>query len=110
MVDSLVLLLAGAVISSLSTMVGIMIGRRRTKMEHPATCPCTHVISVHAEDGHCQEQVKRRYYGKNGHGGPDHFQWVPCPCRQYMGPELITDMHYPGLAIVKDQDKRAKPL
>lgn len=75
--------------------VGYFIRRPRATSSRPpkAVCPCGHVISVHADlTGACQDETERTRWNKFGdHTG---YEYVPCACLRYVGPELISTFTY----------------
>jgi hypothetical protein len=62
-------------------------------------CPCGHVISTHegpASNGPCREQVRRQHY--DSLGDRNGWEWVPCACLRYCGPELLSAYQVRGIA------------
>jgi len=82
--------------------VGHLTGRfRRRPVEPPPppTCSCGGVLSLHdPETGVCHHQVQRPKKW-NSAGKPTSFEFVPCGCRQYDGPERLPSFYVPPVAL-----------
>jgi hypothetical protein len=50
----------------------------------PAVCSCVHGYGIHEDGKACGGQIQRTRSG-NLPG----FEWVPCPCKVYDGPEPL---------------------
>jgi hypothetical protein len=87
MVDLVPFITAGA-----GLLAGLAIRRRRpTAPNTPAPiCPCGGAVSFHeGGTGRCHHQIKRARMW-NGAGSAIAYEWVPCGCQHYAGPELIS--------------------
>lgn len=93
-------LVAGAGVAALAYQSGVTIGfgrgrsKEREKSAKPPKllCTCEHGLGTHDDCGPCHGQVKRpNKWGKmTGYSGSDHeigWEYVPCPCTRYDGPE-----------------------
>jgi hypothetical protein len=73
-------------------------GRRRPSAPKPLTpvCGCGHALSQHDVDTHtCYAELRRDTYDRKGRWAGD--SWVPCTCRQYVGPRPIDEVFLPQL-------------
>jgi hypothetical protein len=93
---------------------GALLGRRaRPPVVDRPVCPCGHVISAHERadsSGPCTEQVRREHYLKGG--SRNGWEWVPCACLRYAGPELLSAYQVRGIATTDvprdfNQEKRS---
>jgi hypothetical protein len=89
--------------------VGYALGEipgRRPKTDPAPICPCKHSIAVHdPETKQCREQERRDRWDSAGDWVG--YDYVPCPCRRYLGPELLADVWSPGIALPPpDQGER----
>lgn len=70
---------------------GLALRRRRPgepKMPE-AICPCEHSVAFHEDGvGRCHGQEQRDKHNKGG--GWVGYEYVPCACQHYAGPELIS--------------------
>lgn len=48
-------------------------------------CSCGHGYGSH--DGPCRAEIERPHY--HSYGGRSGYEWVPCPCQAYDGPEPL---------------------
>jgi hypothetical protein len=80
-------------------MAGRMSKRQPKALKSPKPiCPCDHAISLHVDGiGKCMADLKRDRY--NSIGDRIGYNYVPCPCQRYMGPELVTSLWSPGIAL-----------
>lgn len=82
MIDPVSLFIGAGLLTS-----GVLIGRvMRPKPPGPPAlvCSCGDGYGQHAEDGHCLAEVRRLRDGCN-----TVYDWVPCSCRVYDGPEPL---------------------
>jgi hypothetical protein len=73
-------------------LVGLLVRRRRpVRPDNPdPICPCGGSVSFHEEGtGRCHHQVERASKW-NQYGSEVAYEWVPCTCQHYAGPELIS--------------------
>jgi len=90
--EAMIEMLVGALI----LLIGIVIGRRWGRAGSKVTkaidpepiCGCEHHYSNHDKDGHCHASVKRAD-GWDRWGDSNHYEWVPCICHRYTGPEPL---------------------
>lgn len=87
MIDPISLLVGGALLGA-----GWFCGRaHRKRSPMPVAphsgCSCGHGYGSHEKDGPCRAQVERPHYYDNG--SRSGFEWVPCPCLSYDGPEPL---------------------
>ena len=82
--------------------VGFLSGRlSRRKPAAPAAppaplCGCGHTLSQHdTETNTCYAELRRDSYDKRGRWAG--HTWVPCTCRQYVGPRPIDEVFAPRL-------------
>ena len=81
--------------------VGFLAGRlgRRQAAPPPATtplCGCGHTLSQHdTETSTCYAELRRDTFDKRGRWAG--HSWVPCTCRQYIGPRPIDEVFLPRL-------------
>jgi hypothetical protein len=82
--------------------VGFLGGRlsRRTRAAPPALpaplCGCGHTLSQHdTESNTCYAELRRDTFDKRGRFSG--VAWVPCTCRQYVGPRPIDEVFMPRL-------------
>ena len=73
--------------------------KERRKAGEPVklTCTCTHGYGSHEGGNRCRADIKRpnRWGVSDGHSGSDNeigWEYVPCPCRSYDGPEPLIDV------------------
>lgn len=63
--------------------------RPRSPKPPEAICPCEHSVAFHeAGVGRCHGQEQRSRYNKLGEWTG--YEYVPCACQHYAGPELIS--------------------
>lgn len=85
---------------SLATGAGILavgfltgrLGRRKPANGQPkaAICECSHSLANHdPQDNACRGEIKR------GNSFDGNVHYVPCTCRQYVGPKPIEDLFAP---------------
>lgn len=86
-------MLTGAGLLSAGLLIGVPIGVRRGRAPLPikATCECGHSLAAqHDPDtGRCQAQDMRMVNYTD--------RWVPCTCRQYVGPKPIESLYQPPI-------------
>ena len=59
-------------------------------------CGCGHALSQHDTETHtCYAELRRDTYDRKGRWAGD--SWVPCTCRQYVGPRPIDEVFLPPL-------------
>lgn len=87
-----VTLITGAGIFAAGTLLGRI--RRAGRQPPVAKCSCGHAMALHDKAADkCHGENSRTRFNKNGEAiGVD---WVPCPCRRYVGPEHIADVWAP---------------
>lgn len=72
------------------TLASTTLPRRRDKSSKTVTsvqavCGCSHDLAMHdPETKRCYAEITRKKYSKQG--GHIGFDYVSCPCRQYVGP------------------------
>lgn len=72
--------------------------RRRPAPPPPVTpvCGCGHTLSQHDPQRHtCHAEVRRDAFDRRGRWAGN--TWVPCTCRQYVGPLPIDEVFAPPL-------------
>ncbi len=74
------------------------IGRRRPPAGPPPlptpVCGCGHTLSQHDTGTNtCYAELRRDSYDKRGRWAG--HTWVPCTCRQYVGPRPIDEVFLP---------------
>jgi hypothetical protein len=101
-VEPLSLLIGGGLLA-----VGFLAGRlgRARQPARPsvmtATCTCKHPLSQHdSRSNTCYAEIPRDAYTKRGRWAG--HTWVPCPCRQYVGPRPIDEVFVPPLLPPRD--------
>jgi hypothetical protein len=70
--------------------------RRPTAPPPPLTpvCGCGHTLSQHdPENRTCHAEVRRDAFDRRGRWAG--HTWVPCTCRQYVGPRPIDEVFVP---------------
>mgnify|MGYP001597112431 CR=1 FL=1 len=89
-------LFAGGFLTGLATRA---LPARRTGPNPPAlACSCTHPHSVHDHPGAtCGGQTRREHYWPAG--SRNGWEWVPCPCTGYDGPEPMSVLAPRGLVL-----------
>ena len=92
-------LIVGAVLLAVGSLSG-RLGRRTGAAAAPALpaplCGCGHTLSQHdTETNTCYAELRRDTYDKRGRWSG--HQWVPCTCRQYVGPRPIDEVFMPRL-------------
>jgi hypothetical protein len=74
-----------AAMGFLGGLVGARLTRRPPLPKTPALlCSCDHGYGIHAEGGLCRAQVRRVR-----NGCTSVYDWVPCGCLVYDGPEPL---------------------
>lgn len=91
MIIDLTSLLVGVLAGSTATGFGILIGAAVRNRRPPlSVCSCEHGAGSHdSATGHCQAQIKRPAKWDTG-GNVQGYEWVPCPCLNNDGPELLS--------------------
>lgn len=98
----------GAGILSLGMFIGFLVGvsaRRPGPGQSRVLpiCACEHPYGAHV-NGECQEDVERPFY--NTLGTRNGYEYVPCPCRRYTGPEpLSSDIWVPPMLPTTEVDR-----
>jgi hypothetical protein len=90
-------LLVGAVLLAVGFAAGRW-GRRTATPPRPVTplCGCGHTLSQHDIEAHtCHAELRRDTFDRRGRWAG--HSWVPCTCRQYVGPRPIDEVFLPGL-------------
>jgi len=90
-------LLVGAALLAIGFVAG-RLQRRRPAPTPPVTplCGCGHPLSQHdTETSTCYAELRRDAYDKRGRWTG--HTWVPCTCRQYVGPRPIDEVFLPRL-------------
>jgi hypothetical protein len=90
-------LLVGAALLAVGFVAG-RLQRRRPAPPPPVTplCGCGHPLSQHDVDTHtCYAELRRDTFDKRGRWAG--HTWVPCTCRQYVGPRPIDEVFLPRL-------------
>jgi hypothetical protein len=90
-------LLVGGVLLAVGFVAG-RLGRRRTPPPPPMTplCGCGHALSQHdRETSTCYAELRRDTFDRRGRWSG--HSWVPCTCRQYVGPRPIDEVFAPRL-------------
>jgi hypothetical protein len=88
-------LLVGAALLAIGFLGG-RLGRRRPGLPPPMTpvCGCGHALSLHdRETFTCYAELRRDNHDKRGRWTG--HSWVPCTCRQYIGPRPIDEVFAP---------------
>lgn len=69
---------------------------RKRKIPH---CSCEHPLSDHdPQTKACHGQVQRANKW-DADKRPKGWVWLPCTCRQYVGPEPLTSFYTPPIAL-----------
>ena len=96
-------LLTGGGLVAISYISGFISGRlrRRTSIQKDPEpiCGCDHHLAMHDErTGRCSEMVRTpsKY---NGVGAPIAYQYLPCTCRRYVGPQVVETFFHPRLSL-----------
>jgi len=87
MFDPLTLVAGGALVAG-----GWLFGRRTNRqpreLSQPGTvCSCEHGYGSHEAGKACYAQIQRPHYWGDGHRNG--YEWAPCPCLSYDGPEPL---------------------
>lgn len=95
MIDPISLILGGALIS-----IGWVTGRRNRRQREPKTpkliCSCEHGYGIHKNGGTCGKEIKRANEW-NTLGTTIGWEWVPCPCQSYDGPQPLPQIWNPNV-------------
>ena len=89
------------VVGALLLTAGFLAGRfsRRRPAPPPQltpVCGCGHTLSQHDRETHtCYAELRRDAYDRRGRWAG--HTWVPCTCRQYVGPRPIDEVFVPPL-------------
>ena len=81
--------------------VGFLAGRWQRKPAPPPPqmtplCGCGHPLSQHdREHNTCHAELRRDSFDRRGRWAG--HTWVPCTCRQYVGPRPIDEVFVPRL-------------
>lgn len=83
---------ASLIVGALLFIVGAGTGERRRRAPKPPRrpellCSCGHGYGTHEAGARCHGQEERPFY--LAHGVRNGFEWAPCPCRFYDGPEPL---------------------
>lgn len=90
-------LLVGGPLLAIGSVTG-RLGRRRAAPAPPVTplCGCGHTLSQHDRETHtCYAELRRDTYDERGRWAG--VTWVPCTCRQYVGPRPFDEVFAPRL-------------
>ena len=90
-------LLVGGVLLAVGFVAGRW-GRRPAPPAPPMTpvCGCGHALSQHdRESSTCYAELRRDTFDRRGRWSG--HSWVPCTCRQYVGPRPIDEVFVPPL-------------
>lgn len=91
--------LFGAGIFAAGFAVRALYGRRldrRPTGDAGPMCGCGHSLATHDRDTNmCSAEVRRKHYTHRG--DRNGWEWMPCACLRYTGPEHIADVWAPGL-------------
>jgi hypothetical protein len=87
MIDPVSLVIGGALVAA-----GWFAGRVSRRRPHAppsssTVCSCSHGYGSHENGGLCGAEIERPFYWANGHRHG--YEWVPCPCLSYDGPEPL---------------------
>jgi hypothetical protein len=96
-------LLVGAVLVAAGFVAGRLQRRRPGPPPPPVTplCGCGHALSQHdRETATCYAELRRDAYDKRGRWAG--HTWVPCTCRQYVGPRPIDEVFVPRVLPPSD--------
>lgn len=64
-------------------------------------CGCSHGLEQHDPDTKdCHGQIRRDVHSEDGDWIG--YQWVPCTCRQYVGPKPLEELYAPPLLPPQD--------
>lgn len=78
--------------------------RRRTPAADTtpkAVCGCSHGLEQHNPDtNECHGQMRRDKHNKFGDWIG--HEWVPCTCRQYVGPRPLEELYAPPVLPPRD--------
>ena len=96
-------LLAGGGLVAISYIAGVISGRIRRRItidkDPDPICGCNHHLAMHDErTGRCSETVKTpsKY---NGGGNAIAYEYMPCTCRRYVGPQVVETFIHPHLSL-----------
>lgn len=94
MFDPITLGVGGALLA-VGWLAGRLTGVRTVRSDMPrATCGCDHDLSLHdPETKKCHAEIARQVHDDYGYWVS--YEWVPCPCRQYIGPKPIEEVFAP---------------
>ena len=96
-------LLVGGILLAGGFLAGRLGGRRPAVPPPPVTplCGCGHALSQHdRETSTCYAELRRDAYDKRGRWAG--HTWVPCSCRQYVGPRPIDEVFVPRVLPPSD--------
>ncbi|MCW2699547.1 MAG: hypothetical protein JWQ45_1082 [Blastococcus sp.] len=91
-------LLVGGALLAVGYLTGRLNRHRTPPPPPPMTplCGCGHALSQHdRETSTCYAELRRDNYDKRGRWAG--HVWVPCTCRQYVGPRPIDEVFAPRL-------------
>jgi hypothetical protein len=91
-------LLIGAALLAVGYGAGLLTRRRPLPPPPPPVpvCGCGHPLSQHdTQTNTCYAELRRDTYDKRGRWAG--VNWVPCTCRQYVGPRPIDEVFAPRL-------------
>jgi hypothetical protein len=85
-------------------LVGVLVGaglarRPRLPKAPVLMCSCKHGFGIHKDSGPCQAQVQR-VTEWDEYGDDSAFEWVPCGCLVYDGPEPLPRAWTPPSGLV----------
>lgn len=76
---------------------GRKVEKQKAAKDPKLICSCEHGYGSHLAGGVCEAEIKRpnKWGTMKGYSGSDHeigWEYVPCPCRTYDGPEPPIDI------------------
>lgn len=89
-------LATGAGILTAGFLVGRLARRRGPQAPAVPTCGCGHPMALHDRGtDECHGEIRRPHYYKTGERSG--YEWAPCRCRRYLGPDHIADVWAPPI-------------
>jgi hypothetical protein len=89
-------LLVGAVLLAAGFFAGRFSRRPAPPPQLTPVCGCGHALSQHdRETSTCYAELRRDTFDRRGRWSG--HSWVPCTCRQYVGPRPIDEVFLPPL-------------
>lgn len=71
---------------------GVAVLRNIKRKPKGPICSCAHGYGTHEPNGRCHGEIKR---GR----GMDGYEWVPCPCQRYDGPQPLGEVWVPPMDL-----------